>query len=159
MTQIGFGFALVLLWAAITANFSSANLLLGGVLAVGAVAFLRRTFDQPVRFRKLRSIARLMLSFIVELLVSAFRVARIVLTPDLASALRPAIIAFPLSVKSDAEIAMLANLITLTPGTLSVDVSEDRRVLYVHALNFTTREAFIAELAGGFERQVREVFA
>jgi multicomponent Na+:H+ antiporter subunit E len=53
----------------------------------------------------------------------------------------------------------LANLITLTPGTLSVDVSEDRSVLYVHALSFTTREAFIAEIANGFERQVKEVFA
>ena len=159
MTQIIFGVALVLLWAAITAIFSTPNLVLGAVLAIVAVGFLRRSFSEPLRFGKVRSIARLTGTFVVELLISAFRVARIVLTPDLQSALRPAIIAFPLSVKSDAEIATLANLITLTPGTLSVDVSEDRSVLYVHALSFTTREAFIAEIANGFERQVKEVFA
>jgi multicomponent Na+:H+ antiporter subunit E len=159
MKQILFGVALALLWAAITANFSTPNLVLGAVVALAAVAFLRRSFSLPVRFRRVRSVAGLAASFIVELLVSAFRVARIVLTPNLRSVLRPAIIAFPLSVKSDAEIATLANLITLTPGTLSVDVSEDRSVLYVHVLNFTTREAFITELEKGFERQVREVFA
>jgi multicomponent Na+:H+ antiporter subunit E len=53
----------------------------------------------------------------------------------------------------------LANLITLTPGTLSVDVSEDQSILLIHVLNFTTEEAFIADLQQGFERQVREVFA
>ena len=61
-----------------------------------------------------------------------------VLTPDLRGSLRPAIVAFPLTVKSDAEITLLANLITLTPGTLSVDVSEDRAVLYVHVLTLDT---------------------
>lgn len=159
MKQIIFGVALVLLWAAITANFSTANLLLGVALAIAAVGFLRRSFARPLHYGKLAAIARLALTFVVELLLSAVRVARIVLTPDIGSALRPAIIAFPLSVKSDVEIATLANLITLTPGTLSVDVSDDRSVLYIHALSFTTREAFIAEIANGFERQVKEVFA
>ena len=56
-----------------------------------AVGFLRRSFSEPLRFGKVRSIARLTRTFVVELLVSAFRVARIVLTPDLQSALRPAI--------------------------------------------------------------------
>jgi multicomponent Na+:H+ antiporter subunit E len=159
MKQIVFAVALVILWAAITANFSTPNLLLGAVVAIGALAFLRRSFSQPLRWGKLRAIVSLAMSFQFELLVSAFRVAKIVLTPNLKTVLRPAIVAFPLSVKSDAEIATLANLITLTPGTLSVDVSEDRSVLYVHVLSFSSKDQFIAELAGGFERQVREVFA
>jgi len=54
---------------------------------------------------------------------------------------------------------LLANLITLTPGTLSVDVSQDRSLLYVHTLTLSTREALIADIAGGFEAKVREVFA
>jgi multicomponent Na+:H+ antiporter subunit E len=159
MRQIVLGVALVLLWAAITANFSTPNLALGALVALGALAFLRRSFSQPIHFRKLRALLGLSISFCVELMLSAIRVARVVLTPDLDRVLRPAIFAFPLGVKSDAEIATLANLITLTPGTLSVDVSEDRTMLYVHVLQHTTREAFIAELQNGFERQVREVFA
>jgi multicomponent Na+:H+ antiporter subunit E len=159
MRHIVYGVALVLLWGAITGNFATSNLLLGGVAALAAIALLRRSFSQPVHWNKLRAIAALGLSFFVELLKSAIRVAAIVLAPNLRTALRPTIIAFPLGVKSAGEIATLANLITLTPGTLSVDVSEDHSVLYVHVLNFTTPETFIAELQQGFERQVREVFA
>jgi multicomponent Na+:H+ antiporter subunit E len=159
MKQLVFGVALVLLWAAITANFSTANLVLGAAIALAALGFLRRSVSRPLQFNKLHAAVKLTLSFVAELMISAFRVAKIVLTPNLGSVLRPAIVAFPLSVKSDAEIAALANLITLTPGTLSIDVSPDRAVLYVHVLSFTTREQFVAELAKGFERQVQEVFA
>ena len=159
MRQIVLGVALVLLWAAITANFSTPNLALGALVALGALAFLRRSFSRPIHFRRLRALLGLSISFCIELMLSAIRVARVVLTPDIDRVLRPAIFAFPLGVKSDAEIATLANLITLTPGTLSIDVSEDRTMLYVHVLQHTTREAFIAELKNGFERQVREVFA
>jgi len=67
-----------------------------------------------------------------------------VLTPDMKSVLRPAIIAFPLTIKSDAEITLLANLITLTPGTLSVDVSEDRSDLRVFINPEITRREGVA---------------
>ena len=50
-------------------------------------------------------------------------------------------------------------MVTLTPGTLSVDVSEDRSVLYVHALHLVDRETLIAEIATGFEAKIREVYA
>ena len=59
---------------------------------------------------------------------------------------------------SDAEITLLANLITLTPGTLSVDVSEDRRFLYIHAIHVTVRAAFIKDIATGFEAKVAGAF-
>jgi multicomponent Na+:H+ antiporter subunit E len=72
--------------------------------------------------------------------------------------LRPGIIAFPLTVTRDAEITVLANLITLTPGTLSVDVSEDRRILYVHAIDASNKDALIREIARGFETKVKEAF-
>jgi multicomponent Na+:H+ antiporter subunit E len=107
----------------------------------------------------LRRIISLAVLFLYELMVSAIRVAIVVVTPDLKSALRPAIVAVPLTVKSDAEITLLANLITLTPGTLSVDVSDDRSLLYVHVLTLSTREALIADIAAGFETKVKEVFA
>ena len=96
--------------------------------------------------------------FLFELMVSAARVALVVIRPDMSKAVRPAIVAVPLSVKSDAEITLLANLITLTPGTLSVDVSADKSVLYVHALYMDDRDAMIADIANGFEKKIREVF-
>jgi multicomponent Na+:H+ antiporter subunit E len=150
---------LALIWAAITGTFSGLNLLLGAAIGSVAVLLLRKNLGPPHRLRQLRNIASLSALFLYELGASAVRVAIVVLTPDLDAALKPAIIAFPLTVTSDAEITLLANLITLTPGTLSVDVSEDRSLLYVHALNFGSRESLIADIAGGFEAKVREVYS
>jgi multicomponent Na+:H+ antiporter subunit E len=150
---------LAVAWAAITGTFSAPNLLLGAGIGVLAVMLLRSTLAPPRILRKMRQIFSLAVLFIYELFASAIRVAIVVLTPDLKSALRPAVIAFPLTVQSDAEITLLANLITLTPGTLSIDVSPDRSVLYVHALTLGTREALIADIAGGFEAKVREIYS
>lgn len=149
---------LAIMWGAITGTFSGLNLLLGAAIGSIAVWLLRGSLAPPRALRKLRQICALALLFLYELAVSALRVASLVLRPNLRDVLRPAIIAFPLTVKSDAEITLLANMITLTPGTLSVDVSDDRGHLYVHVLTLTTREALIAELAGGFEARIREIF-
>jgi multicomponent Na+:H+ antiporter subunit E len=72
--------------------------------------------------------------------------------------LKPGIIAYPLKVDRDFEITILANLITLTPGTLSVDVSDDRRILYVHAMDASDPEATKRDIAEGFERKIMEAF-
>lgn len=150
---------LALIWGTITASFSALNLLLGAGLGVVVALLLRQSLTGQVSLRRMRAALALGALFLRELIISAVRVSLIVLTPNLKSALRPAIIAFPLSVKSDAEITLLANLITLTPGTLSIDVSDDRSTLYVHVLALSTREELIAEIAGGFEIKVRELFA
>ena len=148
---------LALTWAAITGNFSGLNLVLGGLIAIVVALLFRSSIAQPTLLRRVRSALSLAVFFLWELMVSAVRVALVVLTPDLKSALRPAIVAFPLTVKSDAEITLLASLITLTPGTLSVDVSDDRSALYVHVLALSSRDTLIAEIAQGFEARVREL--
>jgi multicomponent Na+:H+ antiporter subunit E len=73
--------------------------------------------------------------------------------------MRPAIVAIPLDLRGDLEITLLANLITLTPGTLSLDVSSDKRVLYVHSMYVTDIAAFRSEIKNGFEKRVKELFA
>jgi multicomponent Na+:H+ antiporter subunit E len=150
---------LAIVWGAITGTFTGLNLLLGAAIGGVAVLLLRSAFAPPRILRKIGQIASLILLFLYELAASAVRVAIVVLTPSMKADLRPAIIAFPLTVKSDAEITLLANLITLTPGTLSIDVSEDRSVLFVHVLTLSTREALIADVAGGFEAKVREIYS
>ncbi|WP_172122733.1 MULTISPECIES: Na+/H+ antiporter subunit E [unclassified Devosia] len=149
---------LALLWLAITGNFSGANLVFGAVIAVGAMFLLRDSVAPPRALKRLRRIVSLAVLFVYELNLSAIRVAILVLTPDLKSALRPAVVAVPLKVKSDAEITLLANLITLTPGTLSIDLSPDRSHLYVHALSVSDPQAVIDDIASGFEARIRKVF-
>ena len=92
---------------------------------------------------------RLIGLFVRELVLSALQVAWLVIQPKLK--LRPGFIAYPLTVTSDAQITLLANLITLTPGTLSVDVSDDRKTLFIHALDIPDREALGGRIAAGFE--------
>ncbi|RAI32921.1 Na+/H+ antiporter subunit E, partial [Rhodoplanes roseus] len=70
----------------------------------------------------------------------------------------PGLIAYPLRVNRDFEITLLANLITLTPGTLSVDVSEDRRTLYIHAIDVPDPDQLKRDIAQGFERKILEAF-
>jgi multicomponent Na+:H+ antiporter subunit E len=70
--------------------------------------------------------------------------------------LKPMLVAFPLTATSDVEITLLANLVTLTPGTLSVDVSADRRFLLIHAIDVGDREALIRSIRDGLEAKVME---
>ena len=93
--------------------------------------------------------------FLWQLLLSNLRVAYDVITPRLH--MRPGIIAVPLDAKTDQEITLLANLITLTPGTLSLDVSEDRRVLYVHAMFVDSPDEVRDSIKNGFERRLLEL--
>lgn len=105
-------------------------------------------------FRKLPKLLEFIGFIIKELFVSSLRVAYDVLTPT--SQLNPAIIAIPLDAESDREIVTLAVLITLTPGTLSLRVSEDRRTLYVHEMYITDGDVEEArrKIKDGYERRV-----
>src|SRR5690606_4331271 len=134
---------LALGWAAAHGSFTFLNLLFGGAVGVVALYLIRDRVEAPRLSRRLRRILSLALLFIYELVMSAVKVAALVLRPDMHRVLTPGVIAFPLAVKSDAEITILASLITLTPGTLSVDVSEDRQHLYVHTLDMRDRDAVV----------------
>lgn len=93
--------------------------------------------------------AQLGVIFLIELFKSSFSVAWAVINPSIR--FNPAIVAVPLDLKSDIHIATLANLVSLTPGTTSLHVSEDRSTLYVHALDCPDREAVISGIKTTFE--------
>ena len=90
-----------------------------------------------------------------QLVLGALRVAWLAAQPKIR--LRPALVAYPLVVTSDAQITLLANMITLTPGTLSVDVSADRKTLYIHALDTPDHETLVGAIAAGFETRILAV--
>jgi multicomponent Na+:H+ antiporter subunit E len=92
--------------------------------------------------------------FVVELVVSSIKVAWDVITPRHRA--KPGILAFPLDVRSDAAVTVLANLVSLTPGSLSLDVSEDRSTLFVHVMFIENLESVRAEIKEKIERRVKE---
>jgi multicomponent Na+:H+ antiporter subunit E len=97
---------------------------------------------------------RLIGLFVRELILSALQVSWLVLQPKIR--IRPGIIAYPLTLTTDVQITLLANMITLTPGTLSIDVSDDRRTLYIHVLDIADRDKLVGQIAAGFETRVLE---
>ena len=147
---------LALVWAALTGSFTLANFAFGLLLGWLALYLVREQL-QPRRGRhragRMLSLAAL---FIKELILSGWRVARLVTSPRMD--LRPGIFAYPLNLKSDFEITVLANLITLTPGTLSVEVSDDRKTLFVHAIDCSNVDKTVREIRDGFERKIEEAF-
>jgi|TARA_A100001391_G_scaffold133631_1_gene92607 multicomponent Na+:H+ antiporter subunit E len=149
---------LALVWAAVTGGFTLLNLLLGAFIGGVAVLFIRDRVDRPHMMRRFARVVSLAALFFYELGLSALRVAILVLSPRMEKRLAPGIIAYPLTVKTDAQITLLANLITLTPGTLSVDVSDDRTTLYIHVLEMHDRADVIASIRNGFEARIIEVF-
>ena len=147
---------LTVLWAAVTGSFTVPNLLLGFAVGGLSLFLIRGQGPSTILAARPAKILSLALLFFKELALSAWKVAVLVARPNMA--LKPGIFAFPLTVDRDFEITLLANLITLTPGTLSVDVSEDRRVLYVHALDCSDPVGARRDIAEGFERKILEAF-
>ena len=78
------------------------------------------------------------------------------LTPE--HQMQPAIIAIPLDTKNDLQATILANFITLTPGTLSLDILPESKTLYVHAMYVDDADAFRQDIKQNLERRVIEVF-
>jgi multicomponent Na+:H+ antiporter subunit E len=94
--------------------------------------------------------------FVWALLVANFRVALDVARPH--TGIRPAIVAVPLDITSDAEILLLSMLINITPGSVTLDLSADRRTLFVHVMHITTADESRHEIKTGFERRIRRLF-
>ena len=142
-------------WAFAQGDFSTFQFAVGFVLGY-AVLWLGGNIVGATRYcRNLPLLFELLLFFCWELLQANFRVAKDVVA--LRHRFRPGIIAMPLEAKTDTEIMLLANLISLTPGTLSLGVSNDRRVLYVHALDIDDPEKQKQTLKDGFERRLLKV--
>ena len=113
----------------------------------------RRRSEIAIRPLRVIGLAAL---FAYELVLSGFRVARLVLTPRMH--LQPGIFAYRLKVDRNFEITLLANLITLTPGTLSVDVSADRKTLLRPRDRLLRPRRTRRDIADGFERRILEAF-
>ena len=156
MILFALNLVLALFWAMATGEVTLLTLgsgFLVGMLVLHLVGPVLGDSRYAMRFFLAINLA---LFFLRELLASSVRVAIDVLRPRFT--MRPAIIRVPLEVRDDVQITLLANLISLTPGTLSVDVSEDKSHLYVHAMYGDDPERVVRRVKQKFERRIQEVF-
>lgn len=157
MNMFALNLVLAVAWAALMADFSFVSLLSGFVLGYAALWFVQPLLgERSTYYGRVWKSFRLLFFFLWELIVSSFRVAWEVITPGDTS--RAQIVEMPLDVDSDIEILLVTNLISLTPGTLSLDVTPDRKTLIIHAMFVDDPEALVRDLKNGMERMVREVF-
>ena len=154
MNLLALNIFLAIGWASLIGSFSLGSLATGFVVGYVALWVARPLFGENTYFLRVYRVIRLAALFLYELLVSSLRVAWDVVTPAHLS--KPGIIAMPLDAKGDTEILLVASLISLTPGTLSLDVSPDRKTLYVHGMFVEDPEALKQELKQGMERSVIE---
>jgi multicomponent Na+:H+ antiporter subunit E len=121
-----------------------------------AALWLSKPLYQNTRyFMTLPKTINLVAYFLKELVISNLRVLWDVITPGHIN--RPGIIGVPLTARTDLEIFVVASLISLTPGTLSVDLSEDRKTLFVHVMFLDDVEKAREEIKNGLERRILEV--
>jgi multicomponent Na+:H+ antiporter subunit E len=127
---------LVLMWIALWGTVSVANLLGGAVVAVAVMLFAHQIKPRPVRHLDPAAALLYLRTFTKQLVVANWDVIKAVLRPD---RIRPGILAMPLHHASDAVVTLVANSITLTPGTLTLEIDRrgDIAILYVHALDLT----------------------
>ncbi|MEZ4592388.1 MAG: Na+/H+ antiporter subunit E [Chloroflexota bacterium] len=146
---------LAIAWMALTGQYEAGNFAVGFVLAY-LVLRLTQHSETAVRYvRRGRLFFFFTGFFLKELVISSWRVVVVVLTPKMT--MRPGVVAIPLTVTSEAAITMLGNLITLTPGTLTLDVSTDLSTMYVHTMDVGDLEAFRASIKNGFEKRILEL--
>lgn len=148
---------LALAWAALQGEFSLTTLVVGHVLGYLILLTLVRggTLAPSPYVGRVHRVLGLAAFFLWDLIRANLRLALDVATPRFQ--MKPGILAVPLDATTDSEILMLAMLINLTPGSVALDVSLDRKTMYVHVMYIETPEAARAEIKNGYERRVLEV--
>jgi len=143
-------------WLLLVASVQPAQLVMAALLAVCMPLFAARLDREFARIGTLRPVPRLMATVAVDIVRSNIQVARLILGPE--SAIVPGFIWVPLDIRNIHGMAVLTSVITLTPGTVSAELSPDRRHLLVHCFNLRDADAAIAEIKQRYEAPLMEVF-
>ncbi|OCA81392.1 Na+/H+ antiporter subunit E [Pseudobacillus wudalianchiensis] len=153
--QILLNFFLAFLWMFLQVSINSKTFIIGYLIGLILIYGMRRFFKTELYVRRVFAIIYLTLLFFKELIMANIDVLKVILKPKLD--IQPGIFALPTELKSDWEITLLANLITLTPGTLVIDVSDDQKILYVHAIDVPDVQDAINGIKESFEKAIMEV--
>jgi multicomponent Na+:H+ antiporter subunit E len=146
---------LALAWVAMTGSFNAGGLFVGFAMGYVVLYLSQGVSGRSSYFVKVPRLLAFVGFYLFEMTRANIRVAIDVVTPD--SRRSPGVVAVPLDASTDAEITLLANLITMTPGSLVLDVSDDRSVLYVHSMFLDDPAAFRRTIKDDFERRVLEL--
>jgi len=155
--QILLNFFIAIVWMLMSVSFTVPTFIIGYLIGLVIIFIMRRYFKDRIYIIRVWAVVKLTLIFFRELTLSNIAVLRVVLRPKMDIA--PSIFAYPTDLRDDWEITLLSNLITLTPGTLVVHVSDDQRTLYIHAIDVDNIDDEIDSIKQTFEKAIKEVGA
>ena len=143
------------IWVALTGEMFYTNFLFGFLLGFGILWIMNRAEEDQRYFTRVPKTLLLLLSFVYEMVKANVQVAYDVITPRFF--FKPGIVRYPMNAKSDLEINLLSTFISLTPGTLILDISEDKKTLYIHVMYLKDKQSFIKETKNKIEKKLLEI--
>ena len=147
---------LALAWVGLNGRFALDTLTVGAVLGRIVLLILAKGDVLPrAKVGRLERAISLLAYLLWQIVLANLRLARDVVSVH--HRMRPGVIQLPLSISTDGEILLLAAMINITPGSVALDVSEDRLTMYVHVMHITTAEEARRQIKDGFERRILEL--
>ncbi|MDN4609075.1 Na+/H+ antiporter subunit E [Sporosarcina highlanderae] len=153
--QILLNFFIAVVWMFMNSSLTASTFIIGYLIGLLLLFITRRFFNSRLYIWRVWAAIKLTLLFIKELTLSNISVLMLVLRPKLE--LRPMIFAMPTELEQEWEITLLSSLITLTPGTIVLHVSDDQRTLYIHAIDVEDVDEAIDSIKNSFEKAIMEV--
>ncbi|MCQ6276520.1 Na+/H+ antiporter subunit E [Bacillus sp. V3B] len=153
--QISLNFFLAFTWMFLKNSYDPITFFYGFLTGLIIIFVFRRFFSARFYLKPVFAIIHLLLVFIKEVILSNVAILKIVLKPKFD--MKPGIFALPIEVTKEWEILVLSSMITLTPGTLVIKVSDDNKILYIHAMDIPDVEESINDIKNSFERLIKEV--
>ncbi|TCI69646.1 MULTISPECIES: Na+/H+ antiporter subunit E [unclassified Exiguobacterium] len=153
--QIVLNTAIAILWAVLWNSYTGVDFLLGYLVGVFILYVLRHFLHFDFYMRRVIAAFKLLALFIKELILSNIDVVKVLLSPKFE--IEPGIIEVSTELKSGWELTLLVSLISLTPGTIVMDFSEDNKSLFVHSIHVPDKEEMIREIHETFEKAIMEV--
>jgi multicomponent K+:H+ antiporter subunit E len=143
-------------WLMLVGSVSAGQVALATLLAIFIPLWSARLDPDRARIAAWGTVVRLTIVVLYDIVASALVVARQILGPE--ERIRPGFVWVPLAIRDPHGVASLASIITMTPGTLSVDLSSDRQQLLVHALHVDDPAELIASIKERYERPLLAIF-
>lgn len=153
--QIVVNLIISFMWMFLSESYTLLTFALGYIVGIILLLVLNRFFEERFYLERFHKIVLLFYIFIRELILSNIDVVKLVYAKN--PNFEPGIFAMPIDVKKNWEITLLANLITLTPGTLSIAISDDNTSIFIHAMHIDEKEQSIYDIKNTFEKAIMEV--
>ncbi|GHE43302.1 Na+/H+ antiporter subunit E [Sphingobacterium griseoflavum] len=140
------------IWVALTGSMYYTNFLFGFMLGFFVLWIMNRNELDQRYFYRVPKIISFIFYFLYQVIKANIQVAFDVVTPKYF--FKPGIVRYPLNASTDFEINLLSTMLSLTPGTLIIDISDDKKTIYIHVMYLTDPETFVRQTKTGLERRL-----